>query len=89
MCLLQSSGVAGFSSAQIAANLFCECLVVAELLEEWLVEEILDVFCVVKGGGSGCRLGCLLLVAWFSRVNACKKELGYTKIPSEPFTAYL
>lgn len=43
---------------------------VSELVEDGFMEQVLDVFCVVKGGGGRGCLGCLLLVARFAGVDA-------------------
>jgi hypothetical protein len=43
--------------------------VFAELIEQRLVKEVLDVLGVVKGSGGGGALGNLLLIARFARVD--------------------
>jgi len=44
--------------------------VVPELVEEGFVEEVLDIFCVVEGGGGRGRFRCFFLVSWFTGIYA-------------------
>lgn len=67
--LLQACGIASLSTAEGTANLLCNSLVLAELVEEGLMEEVLDVLGVVEGSCGGRALGNLLLVAGFAGVD--------------------
>lgn len=67
---LEACGISSFAAAQGAGNLLCDGLVFAKLGQEWLVEQVVDVFGVVEGGGSGRALGDDLLLARFAGVDA-------------------
>jgi hypothetical protein len=58
------------ASAEGPCNLLLESLLVAELLEERLVEQVLDVLGVVKGGRSVRGARGLLLVARLAGVDS-------------------
>ena len=58
------------ASAEGPSNLLLECLLVAELLQERLVEQVLDVLGVVKGGRSMRCARRLLLVARLAGVDS-------------------
>jgi hypothetical protein len=67
--LLQVLGEAPLSPADGLGELLCESLVLAELAEDGLVEEVLDVLGVVKGSRRRGSLVGLLAVARFTRVD--------------------
>jgi hypothetical protein len=74
--LVDALGVADLIAAKRARNLLGEDLLVAELCEERLVEKILDVLGVVKGGGVTRALSDLGLVARLARVYAWRVSDG-------------
>lgn len=67
--LLQARRISNLTTTQRTTNLLGQGFVVAELLEERLMQEVLYVLGVVKGGGGSGPLGDLLLVARFARVD--------------------
>lgn len=67
--LLQTGGIADFIPSKRACNLLAQSFVVAELVKEGLVEEVLDVFGVVESGGSARVLCRLALVSRLTRVD--------------------
>jgi hypothetical protein len=74
--LLQPGSIANLAPAQSATNLLCNSLVLAELIEEGFVKEVLDVLGVVEGGCGSRAFGDLLLVAGFARVDTFEKSVG-------------
>lgn len=54
--LLETFGESPLAPTDSSAELLCERLVLPELAEDGLVEEVLDVLCVVERGGSGRAL---------------------------------
>lgn len=72
--LLERLGCAPLASTNCARELLCKSLVLAELLEDRLVEEVLDVLYVVEGGrGRGSLVG-LLVVLGLPGKDACAKR---------------
>lgn len=67
---LESGSIVCVASAEGPSNLLLECLLVAELLEQRLVEQVLDVLGVVKGGGCVRGARGLLLVARLAGVDS-------------------
>jgi hypothetical protein len=57
--------------------------VLAELVEERLVKEVLDVLGVVEGSCGGGALRDLLLVAGLTRVDTCGKLVGCPLWPKQ------
>jgi hypothetical protein len=53
--LLEARGIADIVAAEGFANLLCKGFLIAELGQKRLVEQVLDVLCVVEGGGGGSR----------------------------------
>ena len=68
---LKARCVADFISTQGFADLLRERFLIAELVEEWFVEEVLDVFGVVEGCTRGRRLVRSLLRSRLSWVDTC------------------
>jgi len=68
--LLEARGIANIVAAESLANFLREGLLVAELGQERLVEQVLDVLCVVEGGRCGGGLVHALLVARLARVDS-------------------
>jgi len=73
---LQSLSIANFIPSEQTTDFLRERLVISELGQEWLMEEVLDVFGVVKGGGRGRGFGGLALVARFARVDSYLTEIS-------------
>jgi hypothetical protein len=73
--LLQPGSIANLAPTQSATNLLCNSLVLAELIEEGFVEEVLDVLGVVEGGCGSRAFGDLLLVAGLARVDTFEKSV--------------
>lgn len=73
--LFQARCVSNFSTSKSAGNLLLEGFLVAELLEERLVKEVLDVPGVVEGRARGGGLRSLLLVARFTRIDSLDTEV--------------
>jgi len=71
--LLHAVCVGDFIATESTTNLLGQSLVVAKLVEEGLMEEVLDIAGVVEGGGLGRVrvLCCLLLVTGLARVDSC------------------
>jgi hypothetical protein len=71
--LLHAVCVGDFIATESTTDLLGQSLVVAKLVEEGLMEEVLDVAGVVEGGGLGRVrvLCCLLLVTGLARVDSC------------------
>lgn len=67
---LESGGIVCVTSAEGPCDLLLECLLVAELLEERLVEQVLDVLGVVKGGCCVRSARRLLLVARLAGIDS-------------------
>jgi hypothetical protein len=67
--LAQARSITSLTTPKRPANLLGECLVVAEFLYEWFMEEILNIFGVVEGGRGCGAFGCLLLVARLTRID--------------------
>lgn len=65
-----SSGIANFTPAEGSRNLLCNRFLLAEFLQQRLVQEILDVFCIVESRAWSRVFSCLLFVARFSRVDS-------------------
>jgi len=67
---VKSDGISNFIPAEGATNFLSESFVVAEFGEQRLMEEVLNVFGVIKGGGWRRALLDLVLVAGLSGIDA-------------------
>jgi len=67
--LLEACGIANIVAAESFANLLRKGFLVAELGQKRLVEQVLDVLCVVEGGGGGGGLVHALPVARLTWVD--------------------
>ena len=70
MILLKARSVADFTTTQGTSDLLRDSLLVTELVQQRLMEEVLDVLRVVKGGVGRGGLRGLLLVPGLTRVNS-------------------
>jgi len=68
--LLQPCGILYLIAPKRSCDLLGEGLLFTEFCEQGLMQEILDVFGVIKGGRMRSRFIGLLEVAWFSRVDS-------------------
>lgn len=68
--LLQPSGIADFSTSKGSSDLFRECFLITKFIEQRLVEEILDIFRVVKGRIRRGSFGGLFLIPGFAREDS-------------------
>ena len=68
--LLESRGIAHFSTTKSTGDLLLERFLFTEFVEQGLVEEILDVPRVVEGRAGGRGLGGFLLVARLTGIDS-------------------
>lgn len=71
---LQSGGIANFVAAEGSSDLLGYGLLFTEFGKEGFVEEVLDIFGVVKGCVLRGRLGSLPLASGFARVDTYPRE---------------
>lgn len=70
MVALEPLGITDLIPSKGASDLLGKSLVVAELGEDGLVKEVLNIFCVVESSGLGRVFGGLFLVAGLTGVYA-------------------
>lgn len=86
---LQTSSIANLSTSKGPGDLLRKRFLITEFLEQWLMEEVLDILGVVKGriGGGGFRG--LLLIPGLTREDAYSSSARDTYWPQSMRMAYI